>query len=190
MAAYLLVLIIGFKLLADWGLNSNWASFGWRGNEHWALQYVEWLRTNWIWPPHADPGHQPHLLDFHDLRRPEAILFWLSMVAAFAIGFLPQKRSQARADRRIHGNAGLNRASGRPLWRCLTCRASCLASLRTGFPAAYESEVDRPSSSRTRPATLQWVNTLRTPPHHLTANRYAPTASQRDGGIASGSVAP
>lgn len=93
-AAYLLVLIIGFKLLADWGLNSNWSSFGWRGNEHWALQYVEWLKTNWIWPPHTDPGHQPHLLDFHDLRRPEAILFWLSMIAAFAVGFLPRKEAK------------------------------------------------------------------------------------------------
>src|SRR5205085_3090670 len=75
-SAYLLVIVIGLKLLADWGVNSDW-SFNqstwmppaWkqtfegfeesrRGCVH---DYEEWLNKNWIFPPtdweqsHAEP---------------------------------------------------------------------------------------------------------------------------------------
>jgi predicted tellurium resistance membrane protein TerC len=59
MAAYLLVIVIGFKLLADWGFNSR--AF-------------------------------PHRLDFHDYHNPAFWVFWVLMIAAFCVGFLPQKR--------------------------------------------------------------------------------------------------
>ena len=94
-AAYLLVTIIGLKLLADWGLNSDWSSYGWTGNVEWAKSYLGWLKEHWIFSLPAESHEHPHLIDFHDLRRPECILFWLSMVAAFCVGFLP-KRSDAK----------------------------------------------------------------------------------------------
>ena len=54
-------------------------------------------------PPPVEPGEQtaaeepalqqiPHLLDFHDLRRPECIAFWVLMILCFAYGFVPKKR--------------------------------------------------------------------------------------------------
>lgn len=61
-SAYLLVSVIGIKLLADWGLNSA---------EH------------------------PHVVDFHDFGRVEFWIFWLSMLACFAAGFLPKKKLEA-----------------------------------------------------------------------------------------------
>jgi YkoY family integral membrane protein len=60
-SAYLLIIVIGLKLLADWGLNSK---------EH------------------------PHVVDFHNIARPEFWLFWVSMVACLVIGFLPKAESQ------------------------------------------------------------------------------------------------
>ncbi len=102
-AAYLLVLVIGLKLLADWGVNSDWstpkfaAGFeNWR--EHTAESYEQWLSQKWIFkiPPHQPPpnGNAPpvHLLDFHDPRRPEFMLFWLSMIAALCSGFIPPRK--------------------------------------------------------------------------------------------------
>lgn len=91
-AAYLLVGIIGFKLLLDWGLNSDWTSYGWTGNVEWAKSYLGWLKENWIFQLPVESHEHPHLIDFHDLRRPECILFWLTMVAAFCVGFLPQRK--------------------------------------------------------------------------------------------------
>lgn len=61
LAAYLLVIVIGLKLLADWGFNSE---------EH------------------------PHVVDFHTYRRPEFWVFWMSMLAALAVGFLPARKSK------------------------------------------------------------------------------------------------
>jgi predicted tellurium resistance membrane protein TerC len=58
MAAYLLVIVIGAKLLADWGFNSR--------------------------------AH-PHRVDFHDYHHLAFWVFWLFMIAAFCVGFLPQK---------------------------------------------------------------------------------------------------
>src|SRR5205823_680644 len=107
-AAYLLVLVIGLKLLADWGFNSDWTTWSpgfekWR--HHAAESYENWLSKNWIFkiPPHQPPppnanGPPPpaHLLDFHNLRRPECITFWLSMLLAFLTGFIPpRKKPQA-----------------------------------------------------------------------------------------------
>src|SRR5581483_12335063 len=105
-AAYLLVLVIGLKLLADWGFNSDWstpkamAGFEkWR--EHTAESYEQWLSQKWIFriPPHQPPppnANAPpptlHLLDFHDPRRPEFILFWLSMILALVSGFIPPRK--------------------------------------------------------------------------------------------------
>ena len=97
LAAYLLVIVIGGKLLADWGFNSDWTGWGWTGNQLWAESYVTWLQAHWPLPPAAPSGHHPHLLDFHDLRRPECIFFWITMVAAFCIGFLPRKQDRVPA---------------------------------------------------------------------------------------------
>jgi YkoY family integral membrane protein len=114
--AYLLVLVIGLKLLADWAFNSDW-SFGnaqWLGN--WAAfwQNIEQTRLDWVhgyeqwldksWPlgraeeVHV-PGikHIPHLLNFHDLRRPECIGFWLVMLSCFLYGFMPRKSASPTA---------------------------------------------------------------------------------------------
>jgi YkoY family integral membrane protein len=90
-AAYLLVSIIGLKLLLDWGLNGDWASFGWTGNVEWAHAYLGWLKEYWIFRLPAESYEHPHLIDFHDLRRPECIVFWLSMILAFCVGFLPKR---------------------------------------------------------------------------------------------------
>jgi YkoY family integral membrane protein len=121
-SAYLLVIVIGLKLLADWGVNSDW-SFngspwvaqqlgGWKQSfEHLeesrrstVHSYRDWLEANWAFPPskweeaeHAgpandDPMHTPHLLNFHQLTRPESILFWAAMAVCFAIGFIPKRK--------------------------------------------------------------------------------------------------
>lgn len=95
-AAYLLVIVIGMKLLIDWGFNSDWTSWGWTGNQTAAHTYVEWLRTHWpLGAAKPTEGAHPHLFDFHDLRRPESLVFWLSMAAAFFVGFMPEKKKQA-----------------------------------------------------------------------------------------------
>ena len=61
LSAYLLIIVIGLKLLADWAFNSQ--------------------------------AH-PHAIDFHNYAKPEFWIFWLSMVAAFGVGFLPARKSE------------------------------------------------------------------------------------------------
>jgi YkoY family integral membrane protein len=129
MAAYLLVTVIGLKLLFDWGLNSDWsfdrqpavasrlgtwhATFqGWEKDRLACVDsYEAWLEKNWIFglpgkkhsdEPHDDPAHEdpsavphtPHLLDFHDLRRPECMTFWAIMAICFGIGFIRPKEKE------------------------------------------------------------------------------------------------
>jgi hypothetical protein len=108
-SAYLLVIVIGLKLLADWALNSDWSFRGWNVLGSWqetfssieshrrALTegYLNWIDTSWFLgrapEQHIDGiEHIPHLLDFHDLRRPECIAFWLTMLACFLYGFMPR----------------------------------------------------------------------------------------------------
>lgn len=131
LAAYLLVVVIGLKLLVDWGFNSDWSfeqqkwvqnrmSPGWKqtfadleeDRRQLVHAYDHWLEEHWIFNvqhEHEEPApqpangngliaapHVPHLLDFHDLRFPECLLFWLLMLICFAIGFVPV-RSDSRA---------------------------------------------------------------------------------------------
>lgn len=132
-SAYLLVVLIGLKLLVDWSFNSDWSFAqqpwianrlgGWkqtfadleedrRGLIH---DYDAWLADNWIFdvqhehpqaapnPPVAGNGgliaapHVPHLLDFHDLRFPECMTFWILMGVCFAVGFWPAKKPEPSA---------------------------------------------------------------------------------------------
>jgi YkoY family integral membrane protein len=115
-SAYLLVFVIGLKLLLDWALNSDW-SFGnaqwlgdwapfWQRIEQtrldWVHAYEGWLDKSWILGRAEEvhiPGikHIPHLLDFHDLRRPECSGFWLVMMACFFYGFMPRKSASPTA---------------------------------------------------------------------------------------------
>ena len=60
LSAYLLVIVIGLKLLADWGFNSE---------------------------------ANPKMVDFHTYTRPEFWVFWISMLVALGIGFLPARKS-------------------------------------------------------------------------------------------------
>lgn len=142
MSAYLLVVVIGLKLLADWTANSDWSfhdhfAEGWLGKSKTTFveieknrretvhDYEEWLEKNWplkiVSREHrlmrdlenakeAEPNdaarvadlqerlddhhkhHIPHLLDFHDLRRPECMSFWIIMASCFAYGFIPGKK--------------------------------------------------------------------------------------------------
>lgn len=147
-SAYLLVIIIGLKLLADWGFNSDWSyqQSPWIASRlgSWSetfkkiestrresvTNYEAWLTTNWPLTKGAKLGHDthtsdehahdehataehntdnpntdttakkkevsiphiPHLLDFHDLRRPECLSFWVAMAVCFGIGFVPRSR--------------------------------------------------------------------------------------------------
>jgi hypothetical protein len=112
-SAYLLVAVIGLKLVIDWGCNSDWSfdnsptiakSLGGyhasfqdfeSGRREVANNYHNWLLTNWpigISTAHEERKGAPHILDFHDVRRPESIAFWLTMLTCFGIGFLPSKR--------------------------------------------------------------------------------------------------
>jgi predicted tellurium resistance membrane protein TerC len=122
LSAYLLVVVIGLKLLADWGFNSDWSfrkqpqihermNAAWQqrfddveaGRQKMIDDYDAWLKKNWIFhvqhrhpPVAAQPGaqlgpHVDHLLDFHDLRFPECMSFWLIMMLCFAFGFIPKK---------------------------------------------------------------------------------------------------
>jgi YkoY family integral membrane protein len=116
-AAYLLVAVIGLKLLGDWGVNSDWSfddqpwaarTIGaWKQSfaslettrRRWTANYENWLEKKWVFaihphapPPPGDTHPTYHLLDFHDLRRPEAMAFWAFMLAAFCTGFLPPRK--------------------------------------------------------------------------------------------------
>lgn len=140
-SAYLLVIVIGLKLLADWGVNSDWSfdnspmiskqlggakqTFVDLEENRRALvhDYEKWLEENWVFPPSQwesgheapkaeDPVHEeedaadnekeqddglytPHLLNFHQLTRPESMAFWSAMAICFLIGFIP-KRDRGR----------------------------------------------------------------------------------------------
>jgi YkoY family integral membrane protein len=118
-SAYLLVIVIGLKLVADWGLNSDWSQSlpGFESQRYQAVErYEGWLDTSWpltaggMKHDHAAPAHPgddghpaggiphvPHLLDFHDLRRPECLAFWVTMAACFGIGFLPKRQHAGAA---------------------------------------------------------------------------------------------
>lgn len=116
-SAYLLVTVIGVKLLADWAFNSDWsfAQANWVGNWQpwfagiektrlvWVAGYENWLMNTWPLGM-AEHAHKagpivrtPHLLDFHDFRRPECFGFWLIMMVCFFIGFLPRNRATGKA---------------------------------------------------------------------------------------------
>lgn len=141
-SAYLLVIVIGLKLLADWGVNSDWSfdNSPWMSKQLGSYKatfedieadrrvavksYEGWLEQNWPFPPskweshhghdtvetkehHGEAGHDhegegevhaeanslyvPHLLNFHQLTRPESMAFWLLMMVCFLIGFIPKK---------------------------------------------------------------------------------------------------
>lgn len=90
-SAYLLVIVIGMKLLLDWLFNSDWTTWGGTWNHTLAENYLDWLKSNWIFNLPAASHEHPHLLDFHDLRRPECISFWLLMLVCFLVGFIPKK---------------------------------------------------------------------------------------------------
>jgi predicted tellurium resistance membrane protein TerC len=115
-SAYLLVFVIGLKLLLDWAFNSDW-SFGnaqwlgdwapfWQQLEQarldWVHAYENWLDNSWILgraeEVHVEGiKHIPHLLNFHDLRRPECSGFWLVMLSCFFYGFMPRKSASPTA---------------------------------------------------------------------------------------------
>jgi predicted tellurium resistance membrane protein TerC len=116
LSAYLLVIVIGMKLVIDWGCNSDWSfdrtpwlaknlgawheSFSdFEKQRRLAVKgYEGWLHDSW---PLGFAGHAeskpnaiertPHLLDFHDLRRPETIAFWSLMAISFGVGFVPKR---------------------------------------------------------------------------------------------------
>lgn len=132
-SAYLLVIVIGLKLVADWGFNSDWAppgdteKGGWsqaftdleKGRRDVTKRYESWLDTSWPLTAgtmnHESESHEPtpngkdddhvkddaphgsHLLDFHDLRRPECITFWGLMAICFGLGFIPRKEQPTAA---------------------------------------------------------------------------------------------
>lgn len=108
-SAYLLVIVIGLKLLADWAFNSDWSFRGWNftgsmgdfftsletARRGWTEGYLHWLDTSWFLGRAAEQHvegieHIPHLLDFHDLRRPECMSFWIIMLLCFLYGFMPR----------------------------------------------------------------------------------------------------
>lgn len=110
-SAYLLVTVIGVKLLADWAFNSDWSFKGYDSIGSWQpwFQSIEDTRLgfvkayeNWltnVWPlgmaehtSNVGPiVRTKHLLDFHDFRRPECSGFWIVMLSCFCVGFLPRK---------------------------------------------------------------------------------------------------
>lgn len=110
-SAYLLVSVIGVKLLADWAFNSNWSFDGatWLGSWQPWFASVEEARVGWVhayeswlinsWPlgmsEHAEGPIKaaPKLLDFHDFRRPECSGFWIIMLTCFFVGFFPKVKS-------------------------------------------------------------------------------------------------
>ncbi|MCY3005455.1 MAG: hypothetical protein NTV29_05695 [Planctomycetota bacterium] len=111
-SAYLLVIVIGLKLLADWAFNSDWSYRGWNvlgswqetfasienQRRSWTEAYLHWIDSSWFLGRAAEQHiegieHVPHLLDFHDLRRPECLGFWLTMLACFLYGFMPRNES-------------------------------------------------------------------------------------------------
>lgn len=68
MAAYLLVAAIGLKLVIDWAGNKFFATL-----------------------------ERPHPIDFHNVHSPAFWLFWVAMIACFAVGFIPKKKPESEA---------------------------------------------------------------------------------------------
>ena len=121
LSAYLLVAVIGLKLVLDWGCNSDWSFESTpriataMGDWHEGFQefdakrrnvagaYDQWLDDKWplgVAPKHHkidQQHHRFHILDFHDLRRPESLLFWATMLGCFAVGFVPPKQRKKPA---------------------------------------------------------------------------------------------
>ncbi len=64
-SAYLLVAVIGTKLMVDWYFNKRPAG----------------APADW---------HAP--MDFHSLSSPAFWVFWVSMLACFAVGFIPKRK--------------------------------------------------------------------------------------------------
>ena len=85
-SAYLLVIVIGIKLLADWGMNSQWSAAP--PNESFSE-----LLVRWILPAQRETA----VIDFHSVRRPEFWVFWISMLVALGIGFLPARKSRTES---------------------------------------------------------------------------------------------
>ena len=80
-AAYLLVTVIGLKLLVDWWANDpTWFPTAW------GQGYLAKL-TSWG----INIGNKPHVIDFHHANRPEFWVFWVSMLVCLGVGFLPKK---------------------------------------------------------------------------------------------------
>ena len=69
-AAYLLVLVIGGKLVVDWWFNTE--------------AYAK-----------LHPEH-PHLVDFHSPSSPAFWIFWALMLLTFATGFLPKRGERGK----------------------------------------------------------------------------------------------
>lgn len=79
-AAYVLVIVIGLKLLTDWWFNSRYLT---------AVPdetFWEMLRRYAL--PEA---RTPAVIDFHSASRPEFWIFWIAMLVCLSIGFLPKK---------------------------------------------------------------------------------------------------
>jgi len=88
-AAYLLVTVIGLKLLVDWwGNDPNWFP------QAWGQGYLAQL-TSWG----INIGPKADVIDFHHMNRPEFWIFWGSMLICLGTGFLP-KKGQGASDKR------------------------------------------------------------------------------------------
>ena len=83
-AAYLLVTVIGMKLLVDW-----WGNDPTYFPKAWADGYLAKL-TSWG----INIGKDPHVIDFHHSNRPEFWGFWGSMLVCLCSGFLPKKEGK------------------------------------------------------------------------------------------------
>lgn len=68
-AAYLLVTVIGLKLIVDWA-----------GNHYLAT------------------ASNPHPVNFHDVRSPAFWAFWITMAVCFAVGFIRKKSQESEPD--------------------------------------------------------------------------------------------
>lgn len=84
-AAYLLVTVIGLKLLVDWWANDpKWFP------QAWGQGYLDKL-TSWG----IQIGDKPHVIDFHHMNRPEFWVFWGTMLLCLCIGFIPKKGAKS-----------------------------------------------------------------------------------------------
>ncbi len=92
-AAYLLVTVIGLKLLVDW-----WGNDPTYFPQAWGQGYLAQL-TQWGIDINRGVnlarGEHPHVIDFHHANRPEFWIFWGSMLTCLGLGFLP-KRSASK----------------------------------------------------------------------------------------------